>query len=144
MVKNYYAHVLFDKIIAETKAKYIIFSYNNDGFMSKDFIETTMKRYGVEDSYVCEVIDYKNIIILSVKGQMGILNICFYRKKPTDRVVIESPLNYTGSKSKMVGFIKSQLPQKGIDTFVDAFGGGFNVGINIDAKKSFTMILILL
>lgn len=44
----------------------------------------------------------------------------------------------------MVGFIKSQLPQKGIDTFVDAFGGGFNVGINIDAKKSFTMILILL
>lgn len=35
----------------------------------------------------------------------------------------------------MVGFIKSQLPQKGIDTFVDAFGGGFNVGINIDAKK---------
>lgn len=35
----------------------------------------------------------------------------------------------------MVGFIKSQLPQKGIDTFVDAFGGGFNVGININARK---------
>ena len=50
--KNYYAHVLFDKIIAGTKAKYVILSYNNDGFMSKDFIETTMKRYGIENSYI--------------------------------------------------------------------------------------------
>lgn len=74
--KNYYAHVLFDKIIAETKAKYIIFSYNNDGFMSKDFIETTMKRYGIEDSYVCEVIDYKNTITSNAKEQTDTLNIC--------------------------------------------------------------------
>lgn len=134
--KNYYAHVLFDKIIAETKAKYIIFSYNNDGFMSKDFIETTMKRYGIEDSYVCEVIDYKKYNNFKCQGANGHFEYLFFiEKKPTDRVVIESPLNYTGSKSKMVGFIKSQLPQKGIDTFVDAFGGGFNVGINIDAKK---------
>ena len=35
----------------------------------------------------------------------------------------------------MVGFIKSQLPKDDIDTFVDAFGGGFNVGVNINAKK---------
>lgn len=44
----------------------------------------------------------------------------------------------------MVGFIKSQLPKDDIDTFVDAFGGGFNVGVNINAKKSSIMILILL
>lgn len=76
MVKNYYAHVLFDKIIAGTKAKYVILSYNNDGFMSKDFIETTMKRYGIENSYICEIIDYKNTITLNVKVQMDTLNIC--------------------------------------------------------------------
>lgn len=134
--KNYYAHVLFDKIIAETKAKYVIFSYNNDGFMSKDFIETTMKRYGIENSYTCEIIDYKKYNNFKCQGADGHVEYLFFiEKKPRERVVIESPLNYTGSKSKMVGFIKSQLPKDDIDTFVDAFGGGFNVGVNINAKK---------
>lgn len=134
--KNYYAHVLFDKIIAETKAKYVIFSYNNDGFMSKDFIETTMKRYGIENSYTCEIIDYKKYNNFKCQGADGHVEYLFFiEKKPSERVVIESPLNYTGSKSKMVGFIKSQLPKDDIDTFVDAFGGGFNVGVNINAKK---------
>ena len=134
--KNYYAHVLFDKIIAETKAKYVIFSYNNDGFMSKDFIETTMKRYGIENSYICEIIDYKKYNNFKCQGADGHVEYLFFiEKKPRERVVIESPLNYTGSKSKMVGFIKSQLPKDDIDTFVDAFGGGFNVGVNINAKK---------
>ena len=134
--KNYYAHVLFDKIIAGTKAKYVILSYNNDGFMSKDFIETTMKRYGIENSYICEIIDYKKYNNFKCQGADGHFEYLFFiEKKPRERVVIESPLNYTGSKSKMVGFIKSQLPKDNIDTFVDAFGGGFNVGVNINAKK---------
>lgn len=134
--KNYYAHVLFDKIIAGTKAKYVILSYNNDGLMSKDFIETTMKRYGIENSYICEIIDYKKYNNFKCQGADGHFEYLFFiEKKPRERVVIESPLNYTGSKSKMVGFIKSQLPKDDIDTFVDAFGGGFNVGVNINAKK---------
>ena len=58
----------------------------------------------------------------------------FVEKRPSCKVVYESPLNYTGSKSKMVGFIKDNLPQTKIDTFVDAFGGGFNVGVNIDGS----------
>lgn len=134
--KNYYAHVLFDKTIAETKAKHIILSYNNDGFMSKDFIETTLKRYGIESSYVCEVIDYKKYNNFKCQGANDHYEYLFFiEKKPIKKVVIESPLNYTGNKSKMVEFIKSQLPQKDIDVFIDAFGGGFNVGINIEAKK---------
>ena len=44
-------------------------------------------------------------------------------------------LNYTGSKSKMIGIIKEYMPQKDINTVVDAFGGGFNVGINIDTRN---------
>ena len=36
--KMYHAHILFDKVVAETRASHIILSYNNDGFMSKDFI----------------------------------------------------------------------------------------------------------
>jgi adenine-specific DNA-methyltransferase len=43
---------------------------------------------------------------------------------------IESPLNYSGGKFKMLNFIQENLPDN-INTFVDLFGGGFNVGVNI-------------
>ena len=46
----------------------------------------------------------------------------------------ESPLNYIGSKYRALNEISKYLPKK-INTFVDLFGGGFNVGINISAKS---------
>lgn len=47
---------------------------------------------------------------------------------------IKSPLNYTGGKYKLLPQIIPKFP-KNINTFVDVFGGGFNIGINIDANK---------
>lgn len=47
---------------------------------------------------------------------------------------IKSPLNYTGGKYKILGPIFDIFPQN-IDTFVDLFAGGFNVGINVEANK---------
>lgn len=47
---------------------------------------------------------------------------------------IKSPLNYTGGKYKILGPIFEIFPEK-INIFVDLFAGGFNVGINVDAKK---------
>ena len=47
---------------------------------------------------------------------------------------IKSPLNYTGGKYKILPYILPKFP-KNINTFVDLFGGGFNVGINVQAKK---------
>lgn len=47
---------------------------------------------------------------------------------------IKSPLNYTGGKYKILENIIPCFP-KNIGTFVDLFGGGFNVGINVEAKK---------
>ena len=47
---------------------------------------------------------------------------------------IKSPLNYTGGKFKLLPQILPLFPND-IDTFVDVFGGGFNVGINVDAKR---------
>ena len=135
--KMYRAHILFDKVVAETCASHIILSYNNDGFMSKEFIESTMKRYGVEDSYTCIAIDYKKYNNTKCQGKNGHQEYLFYiKKKPIVDVVVESPLNYTGSKSKMVDIIKQHLPNRPIDTLLDAFGGGFNVGINIPSKKT--------
>lgn len=132
--KDIYAHILFEKVIATTKAKYIVFSYNNDGFMSKDFIETTMKRFGVESSFECREISYKKYNNVKCSGRDGHYEYIFYiEKKPTNKVVIESPLNYSGSKAKMVDFIKKYLPSD-IISFTDLFGGGFNVGINVDCN----------
>ncbi len=47
---------------------------------------------------------------------------------------IKSPLNYIGGKYKILSPIFEVFPEK-IDTFVDLFAGGFNVGINVDANR---------
>ena len=49
-----------------------------------------------------------------------------------NEVYIKSPLNYVGGKYKILNQIIPKFPKK-IDTFVDLFGGGFNVGINVNA-----------
>lgn len=47
---------------------------------------------------------------------------------------IKSPLNFTGSKYKLLSQILPLFPDK-IERFVDVFGGGFNVGINVEADE---------
>lgn len=47
---------------------------------------------------------------------------------------IKSPLNYIGGKYKILNQIIPKFPKK-INTFVDLFGGGFNVGINVNSNK---------
>lgn len=47
--------------------------------------------------------------------------------------MIQSPLNYTGGKYKLLPQILPLFP-KDIDVFVDLFCGGCNVGINVDCN----------
>lgn len=46
---------------------------------------------------------------------------------------VKSPLNYVGGKYKLLPQIIPLFPDN-INTFVDLFGGGFNVGINVKAN----------
>lgn len=48
--------------------------------------------------------------------------------------LIKSPLNYTGGKFKLLPQISPLLPNN-INTFVDLFAGGCNVGVNVKANK---------
>ena len=48
--------------------------------------------------------------------------------------MIQSPLNYTGGKFRLLPQILPLFPHK-INTFVDLFCGGCNVGINVEAKR---------
>lgn len=130
--KDLKSHILFDQLIANTKAKYILFSYNNDGFMSKSFIEASLKRYGITETYTCKKIEYKKYRNYKTKCDKAHFEYLFFiEKKPKEEVIYESPLNYIGGKAKIVQDIKKHLPQN-FDVFIDAFGGGFNVGINIE------------
>lgn len=47
---------------------------------------------------------------------------------------VKSPLNYIGGKFKLLNQIIPLFPEK-INTFVDVFAGGLNVGININANR---------
>lgn len=48
--------------------------------------------------------------------------------------MIQSPLNYTGGKFKLLPQILPLFP-KDINTFVDLFCGGCNVGVNVNCKR---------
>ncbi|OJU16536.1 MAG: DNA adenine methylase [Clostridiales bacterium 43-6] len=133
--KEYKANILFDRILAKTKAKYIILSYNNDGFMSKEYIEAVMKRYGKPDTYVCKKIAYKKYQNWKSQNENNHFEYLFFvEKRAPSEVVYECPLNYIGSKAKVVPYILKYQPQN-YNTFIDAFGGGFNVGININTEQ---------
>jgi len=130
--KIYKVHILLDKILALTNARHIFISYNNDGDMSKEFIEAVLKRYGYEDSYECITIPYKKYENWKSSNKKEHFEYLFYiKKKPDKEVVYESPLNYIGSKAKLIPDIHSNL--KHTTNFIDVFGGGFNVGINSSA-----------
>ncbi|MDO5563837.1 MAG: DNA adenine methylase [Eubacteriales bacterium] len=133
--KEYKSNILFDSVLAKTKAKYVILSYNNDGFMSKDFIEAVMKRYGKPETYSCKKIAYKKYQNWKSNNQDEHYEYLFFvEMKEKNKIVYESPLNYIGSKAKIVTDIKSFIPAD-VDVFFDLFGGGFNVGVNANADK---------
>lgn len=133
--KEYKVHMLFEKIIAKTKARYIVLSYNNDGFMSKEYIEAVMKRYGKPETYCCKKISYKKYQNWKSQNKDDHFEYLFFvEKKKLSDVVYESPLNYIGNKTRVIKEIRKVLPPN-IDNFIDAFGGGFNVGINISSES---------
>ena len=55
--------------------------------------------------------------------------------KDTDLEIIQSPLNYTGGKFKLLPQILPLFP-KNIDVFVDLFCGGANVGVNVKSNRT--------
>lgn len=48
--------------------------------------------------------------------------------------MIKSPLNYVGGKYKLLSQLLPLFPKE-IGAFYDLFGGGFNVGVNVEAER---------
>lgn len=57
-------------------------------------------------------------------------------QKTDNTTYIKSPLNYIGGKYKLLNQLFPFFPRK-INNFVDLFAGGCNVGVNINANKTY-------
>ena len=150
----------FDQLIRNADFSHIVLSYSSTGLMNSDFIERTLKENGIKSTFKLEKIPYRkykskiydesevyeylfyiqkksqnNVYILSEKPHLAVANPTPpYGLIKNKAKYIKSPLNYIGGKYKLLSQIMPLLPQN-IDTFVDLFCGGGNVGINADCKK---------
>lgn len=130
------AHIEFEKIIAKANFKYIILSYSSDGIMSKEYIESVMKRYGKPETFEFRKFTYKQYLNSKAEKDEKHCEYLFYieKKDNLNEINYSSPLNYIGGKADMITFFKDNAPKK-IERFIDIFGGGFNVGINFEADQ---------
>ncbi|MCL2045966.1 MAG: Dam family site-specific DNA-(adenine-N6)-methyltransferase [Oscillospiraceae bacterium] len=146
---------VYEDLIANANFSNIIMSYSTEGIMSSEQIETILKRYGDDASYRQYNIPYRKYKSKVTNETKTLYEYIFYINKdipktqvypilsvaeknikyPIQRTkYLKSPLNYIGGKYKILPQILSIFPDK-IDTFVDLFAGGCNVGINVNAKK---------
>lgn len=131
----------FEDLIAHIKAKYILLSYNNmaekgngrsNAKISDEDIMRILSRKGRVKVFSEE---YKafNAGKSNITGNEERLFLCeCYDYKQKD--LIQSPLNYTGGKFKLLPQILPHFPQD-VNLFVDLFCGGGNVGINVPCNK---------
>jgi adenine-specific DNA-methyltransferase len=130
----------FERLIENVDSKYILLSYNNMG--QKGDGRSNAK---IDDEVIMRALSKRGEVRVFTKdykpfsaGKSDInfheerLFLCSIKKSKKD--LIQSPLNYTGGKFKLLDQILPNFPDK-IDVFVDLFCGGANVGINVNADK---------
>ena len=134
-------HEEFEKLIANANFKHIILSYSDAGIMSKEYIESVLKRYAKKGTYQFKKIDFvkykstravKREIKNNTKDKKH-YEWLFYIEKADEPLYI-SPLNYIGGKWEALDLLKTNFPKK-INTFYDLFGGGGTVSINAKSQK---------
>ena len=131
----------FEDLVSHIKAKYILLSYNN--MASKGNDRSNAK---ISDADIMRILSRKGRVKVfseshkafsagksNITGNEERLFLCEcydYKQKE----LIQSPLNYTGGKYKLLPQILPHFPQD-VDRFVDLFCGGGNVGINVPCNR---------
>lgn len=145
----------FYELINKANFSHIIVSYSSSGLMSEDYISKTLKESGIASTYAFKQIPYRKYKS-KIYDESGVSEYLFYiqKKEQNNSYIIpksvselsvsetpikyskylKSPLNYIGGKYKLLSQIIPLFPTN-IDTFVDLFCGGCNVGINANCKK---------
>jgi adenine-specific DNA-methyltransferase len=135
--------------------RHVIVSYSTAGILPAADLLGILRDNAVDGAVEIVKIPYKKYKSKIVNPKTDVEELLFYFKsahykdkrmgleKKTTIVVsqsqsvggyIKSPLNYIGGKYKLLPQIIPLFPT-GIDTFVDLFSGGGNVGINVAANK---------
>lgn len=150
----------FEDIISKANFENIILSYSNEGLMSFEEIENILKKYGEPYSFKRYDIPYRKYKSKINKEEKILYEYLFFIKKKVknkrlncvaeekftykfkspkvhnekNKKYVKSPLNYIGGKYTLLPQIMPYFPTD-INTFVDLFSGGANVGINVIANR---------
>lgn len=131
----------FEDLISKITAKYVLLSYNNMSTKGND-----RSNAKISDEDIIRILSRKGKVKIfsedykafsagksNITGNQERLFLCEcydYHKKE----IIQSPLNYTGGKFKLLPQLLPHFPQD-IECFIDLFCGGGNVGINAPCNK---------
>ncbi|MGN0508939.1 MAG: Dam family site-specific DNA-(adenine-N6)-methyltransferase [Ruminococcus sp.] len=131
----------FEDLVSHIKARYILLSYNNMADKGND-----RSNAKISDADIMRILSRKGRVKVfsldyrafsagksDIKDNEERLFLCEcydYRQKE----LIQSPLNYTGGKFKLLPQLLPHFPDD-VDYFVDLFCGGGNVGINVPCNK---------
>lgn len=142
----------FNQLISDLQAHHIIVSYNTDGILTEDEIISVLQQYDMNHQVEITRIPFRKYVSKNKPDSRTVEELIFYiQKKRTKEValskvekqetswigpipqLVKSPMNYIGGKYKILPQLLPLFP-KDIDTFVDLFSGGANVGINAVAR----------
>ncbi len=131
----------FEDLISKISARYILLSYNNMAEKGND-----RSNAKISDDDILRILSRKGKVKVFSAGyrafSAGKSNITDNQERLflcecydyATKEIIQSPLNYTGGKYKLLPQLLPHFPQE-IDLFIDLFCGGGNVGINAPCNK---------
>lgn len=141
-----------DGILTEKEIEEILNKYgNNDSYKLykipyKQYQNKLTKKLDIHYEYIFyirkeKIYDYNSKVYLTIPYKK-LLSVREDEKKynytsdiSSRKKFLKSPLNYIGGKYKLLPQLNEYFP-KNINTFVDLFSGGFNVGINVESNKT--------
>jgi len=143
----------FKTLIEDINAKYILVSYNNMGTKGAgrsqakisdkeilEILETKGKARVFETDYnyfttgKTDIDEHKERVFLCEVGKKEKRYELCVAEESTVYGNVKSPINYTGGKYRLLNQLIPEFPMQ-INTFVDVFCGGFNVGSNVSCNK---------
>lgn len=146
-------------LIENLDSTHIFVSYNNEGIIPENELISLLKENSLNNKIKIEKIPYRKYkskrpsknqdlyeILLYIQKKEVVGQVKYYPQSFTQQVAvkenkwvgkkqkfIKSPLNYIGGKYKLLNQIIPLFPAN-INTFLDLFSGGANVGINVKAN----------
>lgn len=143
-------------LIKNIDSTHVIVSYNNEGIIAEEDLIALMKENSVDGNVIIKKIPYRKYKSKKASDSYDLYEFILYMRKKKEKIItskvptkkeivekkkwkvkkqefIKSPLNYIGGKHRLLDQIVPLFPPN-INTFLDLFSGGANVGINVEAK----------